>query len=280
MTERYVDAKRNVSIVAGGALEIGRDVTFGRNIDIRVIEDFVLGDRSHLGDDVRIRARGVSFGNDLWHSRGLDVGGGGCDRPRAYLFIGDRCTIHDNHLNLAESITILDDVGLSPAVTLYCHYFWKSVLEGFPAKMAPISIDNWAIIGYRTTILPGVHIGNSAVVGAHSVVTKDIEPRVIAAGNPAKIIKKITVPSHQDQVEMLLHIIEDWREIAQYHGLTPTILGGYPIIQINECFFDVKTLAFWGVEDECTDDWRDHARRYGLRFYGERPFKSALEWPE
>lgn len=48
--------------------------------------------------------------------------------------------------------------------------------------------DN-CFIGTRTIILPGVHIGNNVVIGSGSVVTKDIPPNCIAAGNPAKIIR-------------------------------------------------------------------------------------------
>lgn len=47
-------------------------------------------------------------------------------------------------------------------------------------------------IGGNTVILPGVHIGSNTVIGAGSVVTKDIPDWVIAAGNPCKVIRKIT----------------------------------------------------------------------------------------
>jgi maltose O-acetyltransferase len=47
-------------------------------------------------------------------------------------------------------------------------------------------------IGYSATILKGVSIGKNSVIGANSVVTKDIPANVIAAGNPCKIIKTIT----------------------------------------------------------------------------------------
>jgi len=53
----------------------------------------------------------------------------------------------------------------------------------------PVIIGNDVWIGSRVTILPGVHIGNGVVIGAASVVTKDIPDYAIAAGNPAKIIK-------------------------------------------------------------------------------------------
>ena len=57
------------------------------------------------------------------------------------------------------------------------------------AEEQPVVIGNDVWIGDRVTILPGVHIGDGCIVGAGAVVTKDIPPYAIAAGNPAKVIK-------------------------------------------------------------------------------------------
>ena len=54
---------------------------------------------------------------------------------------------------------------------------------------APVNIGNYVWIGSHSIILPGVTIGDGAVIGAGSVVTKDIPPLAIAAGNPAHVIK-------------------------------------------------------------------------------------------
>ena len=56
----------------------------------------------------------------------------------------------------------------------------------------PVDIGNNVWIGGNTVILPGVHIGDCAVIGAGSVVTSDIPSWVIAAGNPCRVIRKIT----------------------------------------------------------------------------------------
>lgn len=55
----------------------------------------------------------------------------------------------------------------------------------------PIVIEDKAWIGINSTILPGVRIGHGAIIGAQSVVTHDVPPMTIVAGNPARIIKKI-----------------------------------------------------------------------------------------
>lgn len=59
-----------------------------------------------------------------------------------------------------------------------------------PLTTAPITICDGVWIGARATVLPGVTIGEGAVVAANAVVTKDVPPWVIVGGNPAKIIKK------------------------------------------------------------------------------------------
>ena len=55
---------------------------------------------------------------------------------------------------------------------------------------APVSIGNNAWIGEGVCIMPGVNIGEGCVIGAHSIVTKDIPDYCIAVGSPAKVVKK------------------------------------------------------------------------------------------
>ena len=57
-------------------------------------------------------------------------------------------------------------------------------------EVEPVVIGNDVWIGARVIILPGVHIGDGCVIGAGSVVTKDVEEYTVVAGNPAKFIRK------------------------------------------------------------------------------------------
>ena len=56
----------------------------------------------------------------------------------------------------------------------------------------PVIIEDHVWIGSKSVILPGVRIGSRAVIGAGSIVTKDIPPRCVAAGNPARVIRRLT----------------------------------------------------------------------------------------
>ena len=69
---------------------------------------------------------------------------------------------------------------------------WEKVtpeLKDLPLKGDTI-VGNDVWIGQNVTILPGVHIGDGAIIGANSVVSKDVEPYTIVAGNPIKAIRK------------------------------------------------------------------------------------------
>lgn len=91
-------------------------------------------------------------------------------------------------------ITIGDNVLIGPNVGIYTvnHAFnSKERAEGYERSL-PVSIGHNVWIGGNVSILGGVTIGNESIIAAGSVVTKDIPSGVIAAGNPAKVLRKIT----------------------------------------------------------------------------------------
>ena len=97
------------------------------------------------------------------------------------VYIGGDCSIDDN---FPEAVTIEDDVIISHRVTIVAH-------DRSRLMVSPILIQKKAFIGTGSIILPGVTVGNSSVVGAGSVVTKDVEPYTVVAGTPARVIKKM-----------------------------------------------------------------------------------------
>lgn len=108
--------------------------------------------------------------------------------------LGDNSGIGINAI-ISSFVTIGNDVMMGPECLIYTtnhgmnRYdipMWKQ--ESTTPKPVIIGNDVW--IGARVIILPGVHIGDGSVIGAGSVVTKDVEPYSIVAGNPARFIKK------------------------------------------------------------------------------------------
>ncbi len=97
----------------------------------------------------------------------------------------------------AELIEIHDGAHITNRCLLLCHqrdiarYQRGDDSTKLPYKKGKITVGKGAMIGMNTTILPGVSIGEGAIVGAGSVVTRDIPPWCVAAGNPAKVLKDV-----------------------------------------------------------------------------------------
>lgn len=84
-------------------------------------------------------------------------------------------------------------------------------------------IENDVWIGYKSTIMPGVKIGNGVIIAAHSVVTKDVEPYSIVGGNPAKLIRKRFT---DEEIKRLLDLAWwDW-DIEKITTSLPLIANG------------------------------------------------------
>jgi len=102
--------------------------------------------------------------------------------------IGNRVLISHN-VNIFDSLTHPIDAKLRHA------QFREILLQGHPSDIdlgeCPVQIEEDAWIGANSIILRGVTIGKAAVVGAGSVVTQDVPPFTVVAGNPARIIRKL-----------------------------------------------------------------------------------------
>ena len=104
-------------------------------------------------------------------------------------FINFNCTILDN-----GKVTLGDNCMLAPNVSIYTagHALYPDSRNLGYEYGIDITIGNNVWIGGNTVILPGINIGDNVVIGAGSVVTKDIPAWSFAAGNPCKLIRKIT----------------------------------------------------------------------------------------
>ena len=104
--------------------------------------------------------------------------------------IGKNVLINSNLLAMARGgITIEDNAMLAANVQLISNNHDPYDLWTLPCK--PVLVKEYAWIGAGATILPGVCIGKHAIVGAGSVVTKDVPDYAVAVGNPAKVIKML-----------------------------------------------------------------------------------------
>lgn len=140
-------------------------------------------------------------------------------RDGGSISVGNRCHIGGNTMIISRSkINIGDDVTIAWNCTVYDHdshsLDWELRKNDTPqelrdladygdpltrkdwsrVKTRPISIRDRVWLGFGVTVLKGVTIGEGSVVGAMSVVTKDIPPYSVVAGNPAQIIRQLDPP--------------------------------------------------------------------------------------
>ena len=110
------------------------------------------------------------------------------------VFVGDKVWIDAGH---ADMITIDDHAHIASGCRLLCHqrdlsdYKKGDDYAKLGYKIKPIHLCRGSLIGMETFVMPGVTIGEGAIVGAGSLVTKDIPAWTIATGRPAKVVKTI-----------------------------------------------------------------------------------------
>ncbi len=110
--------------------------------------------------------------------------------------IGKNCKI-SSHTFICEGVTIEDDVFVSHNVTFINDMYPRATTEGGNMQTEedwvciPTLVKRRASIGSSVTLLCGITVGENAIVGAGSVVTKDVPPFTIVAGNPARVLRKI-----------------------------------------------------------------------------------------
>ena len=114
--------------------------------------------------------------------------------------IGERVNIFDPGSTVIDAtrpwmIKIGNDVQITSGVTILTHGYDWSVLKGeygpVLGSAGEVVIGNNVFIGMHTTILKGVRIGDNCIIGANSLVNRDIAPGWVAAGNPAKPIMRV-----------------------------------------------------------------------------------------
>ena len=105
------------------------------------------------------------------------------------FFANYNCTIID-----VAKVKIGDNCQMAPNVSIYTagHPLHPVSRNSMYEYGISVTIGDNVWIGGNTVIMPGVHIGSNTVIGAGSVVTKDIPDWVVAAGNPCRVIKQIT----------------------------------------------------------------------------------------
>jgi len=133
--------------------------------------------------DLYLRAWIGSFGARAGVQRGCQILNG------RKVHLGDRVVINFGCLldGRIYEIRIGNDVSIGPEATILTLGHDPQSTD-FADRGAAVVIGDRAWIGYRAIVLPGIEIGEGAVIGAGSVVTRDVPPFTIVAGSPARVI--------------------------------------------------------------------------------------------
>ena len=138
--------------------------------------------------------------NDFINLYGCTIGEGTRIGPfvevQKNAFIGKHCKIQ-SHTFICEGVTIEDEVFISHGVMFINDKFPRATNESGDLQteedweVIPTLVKRGASIGSNATVICGITVGAGSIVGAGSVVLHDVPDKVIVAGNPAKVIRKL-----------------------------------------------------------------------------------------
>ena len=156
---------------------------FGYPFEMQGCRYISIGRDSIIGTDVRLNAI------DRWQNETFTpeiiIGGHTLVSPRCHIGCINRIVI-GNHVTLGDRVYVTDHVhGHSLREEMDTPPFDRPLVS-----RGGVTIEDYAQIGENCVVLPGVTIGRGAIVGAGAIVTKDLPPYCVAAGNPAKVIKQ------------------------------------------------------------------------------------------
>ena len=150
-------------------------------------DSILIGDGSHIAGELLV----LPYGGKITIGHHVYIGAG----SRIWSGSEEGISIEDDVL-ISHNVTIIDSDSHEIDNIERMESHRKILKYGHPkqnpgVKVSPIKIKKHAWISYNCSILKGITIGEGSIIGAGSVVTKDIPDYVLAAGNPAKVIKSL-----------------------------------------------------------------------------------------
>ena len=190
----------------GQPVSPGARIGFGSLIQVQHLE---LGDKAAIGPLTRLRAnqarlsKGAKIGPlSLVSAHTVELGrasaispltivSGDVTKGRSALTMGDHSRIFPLcWLEPGHGISLGSRVGVGGHSLIFTHGSWANYFLGAPVSVGPVVIEDRVWLPWRVFVMPNVTIGEAAVVGAGSVITRDIPARALAAGAPAKVLRE------------------------------------------------------------------------------------------
>lgn len=209
---------------------IGNDVSL-KNVHVKA-DSFSVGEKTSINDSILLsngpieigRAvqikeesvlkafRGIKVGDRTIIDRGVIVGG--LQSEKSFFEVGSRCVVlHHTYINTAREVVIGNNTGIGGYCMIFTHGVWQNVFKGYPFQFGRVEIKDDAWLPWHVFVMPGVSIGKGATIAGGSVVTSDIPDYCLAAGVPAKIIKKEDYPKQlnlDEKNKLAKEILQDF----------------------------------------------------------------------
>jgi acetyltransferase-like isoleucine patch superfamily enzyme len=295
-------------LVLGGGAVVGAgcdlrssQLELGPGAEVGDGSRWLVADRARLGAGTVIDAGSevtcMEFlaGDGTYVGPRLRVGAGASMEERSVVTIGDWCQVAPDVLvNPTEPVVIGDEVGISAQVAIWTHGYHAAhaVRDGHTAAFAGVEVASGAWLGFRVTLLPGVRVGEGAIVAAAATVTRSLPARVVAAGVPATVRRHLepSAMSQEQRGEAVTALVDGWLRRLRFKGLTVnpdprpaqwTVSQGASRWQVtlraggdgrpgvaeitgdrgSAVFGFAEPLTVRGVLDDLGHDLRDHCRR-------------------
>ena len=192
-------------------LIIGDDVTIGNGTVVEAKRVY-LGSSVRIGYNCSFVAHDIRIGGAtvITNRVRVDVAGRGQTRA-ARLTVGRQCGIFDEvSINVAQPVTLEDQVAVGPRATIFTHSYWQSVMDGYSALCKEVYLKERCWVGAGAQLLPGSTVGAGSIVMGNSVVTGDILPDTLVGGVPARPIRSglCSVLSKDEKENLVLEIVE------------------------------------------------------------------------
>lgn len=276
----YIPDSKNIRYLC---LKAGNYVQISDDVEI-LCPNLSLGNNVFIGKGTQIKCRSLEIGSDTFIQGDVLIEGA-LNNLETRVKIGREgliCT--GTRINCNYPVNIGNHVGIGQNVRIWTHGYFLHRLKGGPYNVGSVKIgdDVWLIEG--SVVMPGIEIGNHAIIGTNSLVNKDVPPRSFVAGQPAKVIKEKVYPieiPREKQERILEKIVSKYKPIMRAKGFHKEIQidglkihfdfeGKHPLV------FDCETIKMRGSPDEFGEDFRDYLRRNSVKFFNGTPFKSIM----
>jgi len=237
------------SVICADQVEVGDDTKIGFFTIIRG-KQVKIGARVQIGSTTFLDTPYLEIGDGTKINEQVFVGG--LQFPDSKLVVGRNCQIMQmSFINPARHIIIGDDTGIGGHSLLFGHTSWLSQFEGYPVDFQTIEIGRSVFLSWRVFVLPGTKIGDGAVIGANSVVSRSVPPRCLSLGFPARVVAQFPefpkVPDDEGKQKILRNILEDLTKYFIQSGLEVSCRGNdYEVRQKNRSWLRTREHT-WGM---------------------------------